>query len=95
MLSREQLDLRSEDCAIASIHRSFMKGNNRSLYVACEDIDFHWNIHQVRQFDKMWRKGIEYGTPSKDLIFYIANKFDRSPEEVAILVIDRGMKGII
>lgn len=95
MLGSDQRDLKHESIAIKSIHNSFMKDDNKSMYIACEDIEFKWNIHQVREFDKIWRKGIKAGTNAKDLIRYIANKFNRTPEEVAVLVIDRGMKGII
>lgn len=95
MLSVAQKDLKAEDVAIASIHRSFMKDDNKSLYIACEDIEFKWNLHQVREFDKLWKRGVKNGVSPIRLIIELAEYFDRPQEEIAILAIDRGMKGRI
>ena len=94
-MDRVKKDIKNESIAIKSIHNSIMKDDNKSLYIACEDIEFKWNIHQVREFDQLWRRGIKAGRASSELIKDLAKFFKRSTEEVAILVIDRGMKGRI
>lgn len=93
MLSQAQKDLKAEDIAIASLHRSFMKDDNKSFYIACEDIEFKWNLHQVREFDKLWKRGVNNGVSPIRLIIELAEHFNRPQEEIAILAIDRGLKG--
>ncbi|MED4399815.1 hypothetical protein [Metabacillus fastidiosus] len=92
-----QLDqqLKSENIAISWLERSFMAGDTRSLYVAGEDINFQWSIHEVMEFDERWKKGIKRGKTSPQLIAELAEYFGRQPEDIVILVIDRGMKGKI
>lgn len=61
--------------------------SRRSIYTALEDLDFHWSVQEVEEFDEMWRMGIP--------IDWIAANFGRTEEEVAILVLDRRLKGYI
>lgn len=61
--------------------------HRRSIYTALEEVDFHWGLDEVQEFDEMWGSGIP--------IEWIASNFGRSEEEVAILVLDRRMKGHI
>lgn len=61
--------------------------NSLNLYLACEDLNFSWDERNVLEFDRLWSEG-------KGL-FEIAEIFNRDPDEVAILVIDRARQGII
>lgn len=58
-----------------------------SIYTACESLDFHWDLKDVLEFDRMWNEGL--------CITDIARAFSRSVNEVAILALDRSMKGQI
>ncbi|MGF7046360.1 hypothetical protein J2T13_000836 [Paenibacillus sp. DS2015] len=55
--------------------------NRTNIYTACEDMDFHWSNNEVRSFEKMWLEGLG--------VKEIAEKLQRDPDEVLILVIDR------
>lgn len=69
------------------IERKYMVKSSRILYTALEDLDFHWDIDQIEEFKKMWRKGYS--------IVDIAEYFDRPQEEVAVLLIDQSMKSFV
>jgi hypothetical protein len=56
-------------------------------YVACEEVNMIWDEKDVLAFDSMWNQGIN--------IFEIAESFDRDPDEVVLLVLDRARKGHI
>lgn len=63
--------------------------NSSNRYIACEDvgINWEWDDRQVALFDRMWQQGMS--------IWDIAKAFDRDPDEVAILAIDRARQGFI
>ncbi|WLR44523.1 hypothetical protein LC087_19340 (plasmid) [Bacillus carboniphilus] len=70
----------------------------RSIYTVLDGfywIDFHWDLKEVQEFDKLWQTGIEQKVSSQTLILQLAAHFDRSQEEVALLVMDRALKGRI
>jgi hypothetical protein len=46
-----------------------------------ESLEWRWEEKKVRDFDELWRLGYN--------IYTIANYFDRDPDEVLILAIDR------
>lgn len=69
------------------LENRFMKKKSINLYTALEDLDFHWDYEQVKEFKQMWNKGFS--------IMYIAEYFDRPQEEVAVLLLDRSLKGCI
>jgi len=64
-----------------------LKHRRQNIYVACEDLDFVWDEKDVKQFDRMWEEGLSLPD--------IARAFGRDENEVAILAIDRRMKGYI
>ncbi|MGC4378288.1 hypothetical protein WD019_15370 [Fictibacillus sp. Mic-4] len=53
-------------------------------YIACEDMDFGWSEQEVLDFDEMWQDGCS--------LEFIAKRFDRDIDEVALLLIDRARK---
>jgi len=59
----------------------------QNIYVACEDMDFVWDERDVCEIDRMWNEGL--------CLWDIARSFDRDPDEVAILVIDRTKQGFM
>ncbi|MEK5057685.1 hypothetical protein BK126_05300 [Paenibacillus sp. FSL H7-0326] len=58
-----------------------------SIYLACEEMDFTWSREEVKEVDQMWNEGIDVRS--------IANKVQRDPDELLILIIDRAKKGFI
>lgn len=64
-----------------------MAKERSSVYVACEEVDMIWDEKDVLAFDVMWNQGLD--------IFVIADAFDRDPDEVVLLVLDRARKGHI
>lgn len=73
-------------CEVVRIHqvkRAYVE-RFRSLYIVGEDLNFFWDIHQVIEFDALWRAGWS--------IFYIADHFGRDPDEIVLLVMDRKRK---
>ena len=64
-----------------------LKHQRQNIYLACENLDFVWDERDVGAFDHMWNEGMS--------IWDIAKAFDRDPDEVVILAIDRVKKGNI
>jgi fructose-1,6-bisphosphatase/sedoheptulose 1,7-bisphosphatase-like protein len=59
----------------------------RTLYIACEDMDFVWSEKDVSRFDFFWNNGLG--------IEKIAKRLKRDIDEVVILIMDRARKGYI
>jgi hypothetical protein len=58
-----------------------------AVYVAGETLNFLWSAQDVVDFDRMWRQGVS--------VAEISTVFNRDPDEVVILVIDRVHGGYI
>ncbi|MFB6364503.1 hypothetical protein ACFCP7_10615 [Paenibacillus elgii] len=58
-----------------------------SVYIACNDLDFDWRESEVASFEQAWNDGLS--------IKEIAKAFNRDPDEVAILAMDRCRCGAI
>lgn len=58
-----------------------------SIYIALEEQDHIWELEDVLEFDQLWQGGYS--------IEYIADYFGRKLYEVAILIMDRSLKGNI
>lgn len=56
-------------------------------YIALEEMNFFWKESQVKEFDQLWREGWS--------IYYISDHFNRDPDEVLLLYLDRIKKGYI
>jgi hypothetical protein len=71
----------------AGVH--YMKKRSQALYMALDDddINFFWDEKEVMAFDELWKNGTN--------ILDIAEFFNRDPDEVMILGIDRARKGFI
>ena len=65
----------------------FCLRTRRNTYLACEELDFSWDLAEVREVEDMWNAGIP--------IDWIARNFDRKPIEVALLIMDRAERGHI
>ena len=76
--------MESENKALAKINRYYLTENRKPLYIALEEMDFTWSTKDVKEFDKLWKKG-------KSLV-ELAKHFNRTTEEVAVLVMDRALK---
>lgn len=57
------------------------------FYIALEDMDLDWKYDQVAKFDELWKNGYS--------LEYIAKKFKRDIDEVALLLIDRSRQGYV
>jgi hypothetical protein len=76
-----------EQLAIRSIESYHMTEQRQKVYIALEELNFIWDFRQVRELDEMWRRGFS--------LQYMAEYFDRDPDEVAILLMDRLRRGRI
>ncbi|WP_134705148.1 helix-turn-helix domain-containing protein [Ammoniphilus sp. YIM 78166] len=63
------------------------KHRRKMIYTALEDMDFVWDEKDVLMVDDMWNTGIP--------IHLIAQNFDRDPDELVVLILDRCRKGFI
>lgn len=59
----------------------------RAIYVVLEDLDFVWDEADIPKVEEMWREGLS--------VWEIAKVFDRDPDEVALLIMDRARQGTI
>jgi hypothetical protein len=87
VLDLVQREKQIEQSAIYGIQKSYMKKQRNNIYIALEDADFEWSLKEVWEFERMWNEG-------KSLI-EIAEHFGRTHEEVAVLIMDRALKGKI
>lgn len=55
--------------------------DRRSIYLACEEMDFTWKRKDVDDFELMWSEGKS--------IRQIGDVLNRDPDEVLILALDR------
>ncbi|GAB7387398.1 hypothetical protein BSNK01_12340 [Bacillaceae bacterium] len=77
-------ELRKDNLRIVRLEEFYMQQSRRNIYVACEDMDFVWDERDVEEFDRMWQEGFS--------IWDIARAFNRDPDEVALLAMDRARK---
>lgn len=68
-------------------HLSHMVHSRTSIYTALEDMDFHWDLKIVAEFERMWGEGMS--------VTEIAEVIGRDVNEVAVLALDRRIKGEI
>ncbi|OYD58447.1 hypothetical protein CGZ90_00670 [Fictibacillus aquaticus] len=74
---------RNENKAIREIERSHMTAVNG--YTACEDMNLRFAAYEVKFLDKMWKAGWS--------LKVIAERLNRDPDEMAVLLICRARKG--
>lgn len=55
--------------------------------IALEDVNFLWNIRDVKQVEHWWNNG--------ESIWSIGKKLNRDPDEVAILLMDMIRRNLI
>jgi hypothetical protein len=79
----------SADRAERKVGEAYMKKRSQALYMALDDddINFFWDEKEVMRFDELWKNGTN--------ILDIAEFFNRDPDEVVVLAIDRARKGFI
>jgi hypothetical protein len=80
-------DLKRENRAIYDIEREFMTNKRRNIYTACEQVDFHWDLTEVEDFERMWNAGIP--------IDIMVQSFGRTPADIFFLAWDRIEEGKI
>lgn len=76
-----------EEYTITALESTHMTESRRTIYTACEDFNFHWDMQQVRLFRALWLEGKH--------IADIAIELGRHQAEVLILAIDQAEKGLI
>lgn len=62
----------------------YMKNKRNNVYIALEELNFHWDRGQVEEFDQCWNDGYS--------IIELADYFKRTQEEIGLLIIDRSLK---
>jgi len=87
--------LASEAKAVAGIENRYMTTSRNGVYVACEELDFVWDIQDVREFDLKWREMRKQGMTTLEITKELAEYFGRDQDEVAILAMDRARRGRI
>lgn len=95
MLDSIKLEHQIECTTIAGLERKFMKEERLTTYIACEELDFTWSEEQVMEFQKLWKQGRKKGKTSIEMIISLSEHFNLPQEEIAILLLDRGMKSKI
>lgn len=95
MLDSIQSETHKESLAIKGIEKRLMKEDRITTYIACEELNFTWSNEQVSEFEKRWRTGKKFGQSSLDMIAELSKRFNRLPEEIVILALDRGMNSKI
>lgn len=78
---------RLEEIAYTRLELQYMNQTRQKVYIACETLDFIWDEKDIKQIDQLWRDGYS--------IWDIAEQFDRDPDELLILLIDRAKRGRI
>lgn len=73
--------------AVKHIETRYLTKSSNRIMVACEDLDFVWSDKEVNDFRYLWKND----APIQDIAAY----FNRTHEEVAILVFDQALKGFI
>lgn len=69
------------------IESRYMTKKRRKIYTVLEELNFHWDYEEIKEFKEMWNKGVS--------IFKMIEHFGRTEEEIALLILDRGMKNEI
>jgi hypothetical protein len=69
------------------IEKQHLTTKRNLIYIACEDLDFVWDEHDLIEFVNDWRNGKS--------IIEISDKFQREQDECAILILDLARKGLI
>lgn len=76
-----------DDHVVKNLESRYLKYNPRETYVACQDLDFLWTKSQLKEFESHWNEGRKLDEMSR--------YFQRSPEELLILALDRALIGRI
>lgn len=87
--------LGAEAQAIRGLERRYMTESRKSIYIACENLNFVWDIQDVREFDLKWREMRKQGMTTLEITKELAEYFGRDQDEVAILAMDRARRGRI
>lgn len=56
-------------------------------YIALEETNFLWTFEEVERFERLWDEGAD--------IWFLSKVFKRTHVEMAILIMDRHLKGHI
>lgn len=72
-----------------------MKKIRKNVYICCEEMDFIWSMKEVLEFDMAWNHKKNQGKNQMEIINELAEYFDRDPDEIGLLAIDRAKKGRI
>jgi hypothetical protein len=78
---------KTEDYTINTLEKKYMTEKRQQIYIALEDVDFIWCPKEVKDVDAMWNMGLS--------IEVIADSFERSINDVFVLLWDRLEKGSI
>jgi len=78
---------RLEEIAYTRLEKQYMTEKRQKVYIACETLDFIWDEKDVEVIERMWSSGLS--------IYDMARSFNRDPDEVVVLIIDRSRRGSI
>ncbi|KAB2328954.1 helix-turn-helix domain-containing protein [Cytobacillus depressus] len=67
--------------------KNYKKGWTGLPYIALEELNFFWDQNEISEFDKLWAEGAS--------LYELMERFNRNHAEVAVLIMDRSLKGKI
>lgn len=76
-----------ENKTIAMLDKAYLTKKRGSTYTACEEINFQWSISEVNEFIGLWNSGTS--------IVGLSQRFSRTQNDVAILILDLRLNGRI
>lgn len=79
--------MKGENITTVRLEKKYMTEKRQKVYIACETLDFIWDEKDVKVIERMWSSGVS--------IYDISRSFNRDPDEVVILIIDRARRGSI
>lgn len=85
--------LAKEKWAASRIEGRYLQKARKSLYIACEELDYFWSVKEVLEFEMAFKYKKNEGKNQFEIINELAEYFGRDPDEVLILFVDRARKG--
>lgn len=69
---------------VATVEKNYFTTSRSKIYIALEDLDFIWDERDVYKVEALWKDGTS--------IWAIAEKMNRDPDEIAVLIMDLARK---
>lgn len=79
----------TENRVIKNINEKYLYQRRYNVYIMLEDedIDWYWDESEIMEFDRMFNEGAT--------VLELSQHFSRPTVEIALLTIDRDLKGML